>query len=214
MQVLFHDRADAGRQLAAAMPEGYAGRSDVIVLGLPRGGVPVASELARQMQLVLDVMPVRKLGLPGHKEYAMGAVAPDGVIVLNDEIMSVMNVAPAALDTAKVLEQAELFRRESIYRAGRPPLLLDNKVVILVDDGLATGCTMQAAVTAVRRQNPAEVIVAVPVSSSEAWEALRMMVDDIVCLSIPELFRAVGLCYENFPQTQDQEVIQILNEQR
>ncbi|TEA72270.1 phosphoribosyltransferase [Allopusillimonas ginsengisoli] len=212
MDALFEDRRDAGRQLAAALSDAYAGRGDVIVLGLPRGGVPVAAEIARALHAKLDVLPVRKLGLPGHKEYAMGAIATGDVMVLDENVLQAMRVDRAAIDTAKVLEQAELRRREQLYRAGRAPLNLAGKIVIVVDDGLATGCTMRAAVAAIHSHDPAEIVVAAPVSSEEAWESLRLGVADIVCLSIPQIFRAVGLWYRSFPQTSDEEVLQILAE--
>ncbi len=211
MHALFDDRRDAGRQLGAALADHYAGRDDIIVLGLPRGGVPVAGEVARTLQAPLDVLPVRKLGLPGHKEYAMGAIAMGDVVVLDDTVLETMGIGQAAVDTAKVLEQAELLRREQLYRAGRPALKLADRVVVLVDDGLATGCTMRAAVESAQRHAPAEIVVAAPVSSEQAWESLRLGVQDIICLSIPDVFRAVGLWYRDFPQTSDDEVIELLS---
>jgi len=210
MSPIFNDRDDAGRQLGAAMPVHYQERDDVVVLGLPRGGVPVARQVAKALAAPLDVLIVRKLGLPGHKEYAMGAIAPGGITILDDRAVGGMGVTRQAVDMVREAEQKELERRQQRYRAGRPPLDLANKTVILVDDGLATGSTMQAAVAAARHSDAAAVVVAVPVSSAEACETLRTQADDIVCLFTPQLFQAVGKWYASFPQTSDEEVSEIL----
>lgn len=210
MSPIFSDREDAGRQLGAAMPAHYREREDVIVLGLPRGGVPVARHVAKALDAPLDVLIVRKLGLPGHKEYAMGAIAPGGITILDDRVVDHMGVTRQAVDMVRNAEQKELERRQQRYRAGRPPLDLAGRTVILVDDGLATGSTMQAAVAAVRRSDAAAVVVAVPVSSAEARETLSAQADDIVCLLAPQSFQAVGKWYASFPQTSDEEVSAIL----
>lgn len=210
MSPFFDDRGDAGRQLGAAMPVHYQERTDVIVLGLPRGGVPVAEQVAKALDAPMDVLVVRKLGLPGHKEYAMGAIAPGGITILDERVVRSMGVPDQAVAAVCNAEQAELERREQRYRGGRSPLALTRKTVILVDDGLATGSTMQAAVAAVRHADAATVVVAVPVSSAEACEALRTQVDEIVCLFTPPLFQAVGKWYASFPQTSDEEVCAIL----
>ncbi|TFL08498.1 phosphoribosyltransferase [Pusillimonas caeni] len=210
MSPIFSDREDAGRQLGAAMPAHYREREDVIVLGLPRGGVPVARHVAKALDAPLDVLIVRKLGLPGHKEYAMGAIASGGITILDDRVVDHMGVTRQAVDMVRNAEQKELERRQQRYRAGRPPLDLAGRTVILVDDGLATGSTMQAAVAAVRRSDAAAVVVAVPVSSAEARETLRAQADDIVCLLAPQSFQAVGKWYASFPQTSDEEVSAIL----
>ncbi|CAM5398005.1 phosphoribosyltransferase [Eoetvoesiella caeni] len=178
MSPFFSDREDAGRQLGAAMPVHYRGREDVIVLGLPRGGVPVAREVAKALDAPLDVLVVRKLGLPGHQEYAMGAIAPGGITILDDWVVRNMGVTPETIDRVRDAEQAELERRQERYRRGRPPLELAGKTAILVDDGLATGSTMRAAVAAVRRLDAAAVVIAVPVSSAEACETLSRPISE------------------------------------
>lgn len=210
MSAVFMDREDAGRQLGAAMPVEYQDRDDVIVLGLARGGVPVARQVAMALGAPLDVLVVRKLGVPGHKEYAMGAIAPGGITILDDRVLGNMGVTRQAVDRVRHAEQAELERRQQRYRAGRPPLDLANKTVILVDDGLATGSTMQAAVAAARHSGAAGAVVAAPVSSVRACETLRAQADDMVCLFTPRLFQAVGQWYESFRQTSDEEVCEML----
>jgi len=210
MPPFFSDREDAGRQLGAAMPVHYHDRENVIVLGLPRGGVPVAQEVAKTLDAPLDVLVVRKLGLPGHQEYAMGAIAPGGITILDDRVVRNMGVTPEAIDRVRDAEQAELERRQQRYRRDRPPLELAGKTAILVDDGLATGSTMRAAVAAVRRLDAAAVVIAVPVSSVQACETLARLVDEIICLFTPDLFQAVGKWYTAFPQTSDEEVSKIL----
>jgi predicted phosphoribosyltransferase len=209
----FADRHEGGAALAERLHE-FQGRSDVVVLGLPRGGVPVASEVARALGAPLDVFVVRKLGLPGHEELAMGAIASGGVRVLNDEVVSWYHPSIEAIDAVTRSERAELERRERAYRDGRPLVSVKGRVVILVDDGLATGSTMRAAVLAVRRLDPARVVVAVPVGARETCAALRDTADEIVCALTPEPFSAVGLWYSDFSQTTDDEVRRLLAEHR
>jgi predicted phosphoribosyltransferase len=205
----FIDRAHAGRELAARLAE-YAGRSDVIVLGLPRGGVPVAREVSRLLGAPLDVFLVRKLGVPGHQELAMGAIAEGGVEVLSDDLIHELGVPPRLVEQVAVRERLELERRDSLYRQGRALSPVRGRIVILIDDGLATGSTMQAAVTALRRLEPARVVVAVPVGASETCARLAEFADEVVCVDTPEPFQAVGLWYQDFQQTTDEEVRQLL----
>ncbi|MDM0068662.1 phosphoribosyltransferase [Variovorax sp. J31P207] len=206
----FKDRRDAGRALAKAL-EAWRGRPDVLVLALPRGGVPVAWEVAGALGAPLDVLVVRKLGFPGQEEYAMGAIASGGVRVMG-EADAGWPVSARELEAVVAREQAELVRREQRYRGGRPPLDLTGRVLILVDDGLATGATMSAAVQAARAGNPKQVIVAVPVASTEAVQSLSALADEVVCLFTPKHFRAVGLWYQDFGQTSDEEVCRLLDE--
>jgi predicted phosphoribosyltransferase len=205
----FADRREAGRQLAERL-RAYAGRTDVVVLALPRGGVPVAYEVADALGATLDLFLVRKLGTPGHRELAMGAIASGGVRVLNDDVVRWYGIPPDAIDAVAEEEQRELERRELLYREGRAPARIDGQVVILVDDGLATGSTMRAAVGAVKAQGPSAVIVAVPVGASETCRGLAMLADAVVCARMPEPFSAVGQWYLNFEQTTDEEVRQLL----
>jgi putative phosphoribosyl transferase len=205
----FADRREAGAALAEQLGH-YAGRTDVVVLALPRGGVPVGCEVARYLNAPLDVFVVRKLGLPGQPELAMGAIASGGVCVMNRDVLDAVDVPQAAIDRVTRAEQAELERRELEYRAGRPPVPIENQVVILVDDGLATGSSMRAAVLAIRRRHPARVVVAVPVGARETCVELRAVADEVVCAFSPEPFRAVGLWYADFSQTTDAEVRQLL----
>jgi predicted phosphoribosyltransferase len=187
----------------------FAGR-DVVVLGLPRGGIPVACEVAMALRAPLDVFVVRKLGLPGHPELAMGAIASGGVRVLNEDLIRQLRVPYAAIDAVARAEQIELERRERAYRGARPPISIEGRVVILVDDGLATGSTMRAAVLAARRLIPSEIIVAVPVGARETCRALTEVADDVVCSLMPEPFTAVGLWYDDFEQTTDDEVRRLI----
>jgi predicted phosphoribosyltransferase len=205
----FHDRREAGRLLAGKL-SAYANRSDVIVLALPRGGVPVAYEVARALNVPLDVFPVRKLGVPGHDELAMGAIAPGGVRVLNDEVVLALGIPEHLIDAVAAREEQELMRRERLYRGDCPPLDVRGKTIILIDDGLATGATMLAAVKALRQLQAGRVVVAVPIASPETCEQVRGQVDDIICAVTPESFYAVGLWYENFSQTSDEEVRDLL----
>jgi putative phosphoribosyl transferase len=206
----FRDRFEAGRLLGPAVAERLHGRSNVIVLALPRGGVPVGFEVARALGAPLDVFIVRKLGVPGHEELAMGAIASGGVRVLNDDVLRHIPVSPQAIEAVATREQAELVRREASYRGSKPPLDVHGKTVVVVDDGLATGSTMRAAVRALRAMDAGSIIVAVPVAARETCEELRAEVDDVVCLRTPEPFQAVGLWYEDFTQTTDEEVHELL----
>src|SRR5205085_4312914 len=206
----FPDRAEAGRQLAEKL-EKYAGLDDVIVLGLPRGGVPVAYEVAKRLHVPLDVFIVRKLGVPGFEELAAGAIASGSVRVLNEDVMRAIPYGDAAIEAVTAKETVELQRREQIYREGRPAPDLRGNVVMLVDDGLATGATMRAAVKALRQSGAAKIIVAVPVGPPDTCHEIAQEADEIVCLSTPPLFQAVGQYYENFSQTSDNDVRDLLN---
>jgi len=205
----FRDRADAGRALAGELTE-FAGRSDVIVLGLPRGGVPVAYEVARALDAPLDVFLVRKLGLPGHPEFAMGAIASGDVRLINEDVVRMYRVTDTELETIIAQEERELERRERSYRDGRPFPSVEGRTVILVDDGLATGASMRAAIVALREKSPARIVVAVPVAAAETCNEFREWVEDIVCAETPAPFYAVGLWYEDFEQTTDEEVHDLL----
>ncbi len=207
--MIFTDRVDAGRRLATELKQ-YGNRADVVVLALPRGGVPVAAEVARALHAPFDLFLVRKLGVPGHPELAMGAIAEGGVEVLSDDLIRDLGVPAAAVRQVAVREQLELDRRDTLYREGRPRPDLRGKVVIVIDDGLATGSTMQAAVLALRRLEPARIVVAVPVGARETCERLRHVADEVVCVATPEPFQAVGLWYRQFAQTTDEEVRQLL----
>ena len=188
----------------------YAGRGDVVVLALPRGGVPVAYEVAHMLRAPLDVFVVRKLGVPGHEELAMGAVASGGVRVLNDDVVRGLGIPDHLVDAVTTWERRELRRRERLYRGDRPAPDVRGKTVILVDDGLATGASMHAAIAALRQQGPARIVVAVPTAARETCDALRADVDDVICAITPEPFHAVGLWYEDFSQTTDEEVRELL----
>lgn len=203
----FVDRRTAGRILAGRLL-GYAGNPNVVVLALPRGGVPVAYEVARALRAPLDVFVVRKLGYPGHEELAMGAIASGGTIVVDPTLAS--SLSPEQLDTVARRELAELRRREQAYRNGRRPVDVGGKTIIVVDDGLATGASMQAAVRALRKLDVERIVVAIPVASRQAIESLRPEVDDVVAVSVPEVFYAVGAHYEDFSQTTDGEVRELL----
>jgi putative phosphoribosyl transferase len=205
----FRDRHDAGRRLAAELRD-HANRSDVIVLALPRGGVPVGYEVATALGAPLDVFVVRKLGLPWHEEIAMGAIASGGVLVLDRDLLRIAHVSEADLRRVIAAEEKELARRERQYRGDRPFPDLRGKTVILVDDGLATGSTMRAAVEALRQEGPARIVVAVPVSSPETCDAFRGVADEVVCAETPEPFQAVGSWYDDFSQTSDAEVHELL----
>jgi len=205
----YHDRRDAGRQLAEKLTA-YAGRSDVVVLGLPRGGIPVAHEVATRLQAPMDVFLVRKLGVPGHPELAMGAIAEGGVEVLSHDLIRDLEIPSALVEQVASRERLELERRDVLYRGERRPPRVRDRTVVLVDDGLATGSTMEAAILALRRQRPAHIVVAVPVGARETCDRLRQVADEVVCASMPEPFSAVGLWYEEFAQTTDEEVKRLL----
>ena len=211
MERAFANRIEAGRLLAEKLVE-YAGRDDVIVLGLPRGGVPVAFEVAHRLGAPLDVFIVRKLGVPGFEELAAGAIASGGVRVLNEDVMRAIPHADEAINAITARETAELERREQIYREGRPPPELRDRIVILVDDGLATGATMRAAVKALRERGAAKIVVAVPVGPPETCHELEERADETICLSTPEFFQAVGQYYEDFSQTSDEDVRELLSQ--
>ena len=207
---IFRDRIEAGQLLAERLSE-YAGRDDVLVLGLPRGGVPVAFEVAQALDAPLDVFVVRKLGVPGHEELAMGAIASGGVRVLNGDVVRALEIGDDVIERVAEEEAAELRRREQLCRRGRPPLDVRGKTVIVVDDGLATGSTMRAAVSALRQKEPAQIIVAVPVAPPSSCAKLEETVDEVICVQKPELFHAIGLWFEDFSQTTDREVRQLLD---
>ncbi|CAN7596020.1 MULTISPECIES: phosphoribosyltransferase [unclassified Variovorax] len=208
----FRDRRDAGRKLAKAL-DAWRGRPDVVVLALPRGGVPVAWEVAHFLHAPLDVLVVRKLGFPGQEEFAMGAIASGGVRVMS-ELPGFWPVSERAMEAVVARETEELARREQLYRGQRAPLALAGHVVILVDDGLATGATMHAAVLAARAAEPQRIIVAVPVASREAVQLLSTVADEVLSVFTPEHFRAVGLWYADFAQTSDEEVRELLRQRR
>jgi putative phosphoribosyl transferase len=205
----FRDRRHAGRVLAAKLVE-LAGRTNLVVLALPRGGVPVGYEVARALGAPLDVFLVRKLGLPGHEELAMGALASGGVRVLNEEIIAELGVDRSSIEKVAGEQLRELERRERAYRGGRAPLDVCNKTVVVVDDGLATGASMRAAVVALRRLGAGEVITAVPIASPSTCDEMREVADLSICALTPEPFHAVGLWYRDFSQTTDDEVRQLL----
>lgn len=205
----FRNRSDAGQKLALRL-RAYADQPDVLVLGLPRGGVPVAFEIARELHVPLDVFVVRKLGVPGCPEYAMGAIASGGVQVINDRVVRSLGIPTSVINDVAAQELHELERREQLYRGRHLPLQMAGQVAILVDDGMATGSSMAAAVTALRSHQPARIVVAVPVAAREACEKVRAAVDELVCLVEPESFIAVGQWYEDFHQIRDHDVHDLL----
>lgn len=206
---MFRDRRHAGELLAAQL-EQYRGRPDVVILALPRGGVPVAASIARTLSLPMDVLLVHKIGAPSQPELAVGAVTLDGLVVLDNRAIALMHISQAELDATIAREREELFRRSQLYRGGKAPLLLTGQTVILADDGLATGYTMLAAARSVRRQQPAQTVIAVPVALRETLNRFGAEVDQTVCVSTPPRLAAVGQFYEDFSQTTDEEVRQIL----
>lgn len=208
---LFRDRRDAGRKLAQKLID-YARRDDVIVLALPRGGVPVAYEVAKALNLPMDIFIVRKLGLPGHEEVAIGAIASGGIRVLNNDIVRYFKIPEPLIDAVARRELEELERRASAYRGNRPSPDLQGRTVILIDDGLATGASMRAAVAGLRTQSPAQIVVAVPTAAAETCEALEPEVDKLICATTPEPFHGVSRWYEDFSQTTDEEVKTLLAE--
>jgi predicted phosphoribosyltransferase len=205
----FADRRDAGRRLAQALAA-YASRDDVLVLALPRGGVPVAYEVARELDAPLDVFLVRKLGTPGQPELAMGAIASGGVVVVNPDVLHALQLPQTTIDAAARREEVELERREKAYRGDRPRPPLADRTVILIDDGLATGSSMRAAVRAVRVQDPRRIVVAVPVGAPSTCDELQREADEVFCLYAPPGFAAVGNWYDDFSQTEDAEVQELL----
>lgn len=209
--VQFHHRTDAGRQLAAQLTR-YRHRSDVLVLGLPRGGVPVAAEVARSLHAPLDVCLVRKLGVPDQSELAMGAIAGDGVTVINEEVVQWLKIPERTIQAVVNQELQELQRRERAYRGNHPPLQLRDRRVILVDDGIATGSTMRAAISVIKPHHPSGVVVATPVAPAEVCDQLRCEADDVVCLMTPDSFYAIGPWYEDFAQLTDDDVRAFLHQ--
>lgn len=209
----YADRAQAGHLLAQKLHT-YAGRQDVIVLGLPRGGVPVAAQVAHELQLALDILSVRKLGFPGYQEFAMGAIASGGVCVLQDDVIAANAISRTLIDAEIASESRELARREQRYRSVCPAQPLAQRTVILVDDGMATGATMKAAVQAARLAHAARVIVAVPLASRDACADVEALADECICLCTPEPFRAVGAWYDSFEQVGDEEVLDFLGAAR
>jgi putative phosphoribosyl transferase len=209
MAIVFADRREAGQRLAEKLIH-YLGNDDVIVLALPRGGVPVGYEVAQALKAPLDVFVVRKLGVPGHQELALGAIAPSGVRVLNDEIVSGLALPPHVIDAVTAKEEKELLRRERLYRGGRPQIQVNGRTIILVDDGLATGSTMRAAIFALRKSHAIRIVAAVPVGSPDTCDAIRADADEVICATTPEPFFGVGQWYEDFSQTSDDEVRALL----
>jgi predicted phosphoribosyltransferase len=209
MKTQFFNRTEAGQFLAEALSN-YANRDDMIVLALPRGGVPVAAEVAKRLNALLDVFVVRKLGLPGHPELAMGAIASGGVRVFNGEVVNALRIPDEVIDAVSAEELIELQRREKAYRADRPPLDIEGKTVIVVDDGIATGSTMLAAVSGLRQLNAARIVVGAPVIAASTNSALQSAADEVVAVLVPEHFYAVGQWYQDFDQTSDEEVRDLL----
>lgn len=207
----FRDRTEAGRLLAERLHQ-YAGRNDVLVLALPRGGVPVGLEIARALDAPLDLVIVRKLGVPGQEELAMGAIATGGVRILNEEVVRMLDLTDDVIERVAAEEERELERRERAYRGDRPPPEVRGRTVILVDDGVATGSTIRAAMAAIRSRQPARLVVAVPVAPPETCEMLREEADEVICLLTPEAFFAIGAYYDSFPQLTDDEVRRLLEQ--
>ena len=206
---IFKDRVDAGRKLAKKLSE-YANRSDVIILALPRGGVPVAFEVAKELNVKMDVFIVRKLGVPGNEELAMGAIASDNIIVLNEDVVRSFQISKQVIDAVAARELRELERREHTYRGTRPKPNINGLTVILIDDGLATGATMRAAAAAVKTKNPTKIVIAVPTGAPDTCRSFEGKVDKVICVATPEPFYGVGAWYEDFSQTTDTEVCELL----
>jgi putative phosphoribosyl transferase len=211
--MIFRDREHAGQKLAEKLTE-YADRGDVLVLALPRGGVPVAYEVAKALIAPLDVFLVRKLGVPGHEELAMGAIASGGTRVLNETVVGPLHIPAEVIDAVAEKEERELLRRESEYRNSLPPLQISGHTVILIDDGLATGATMRAAAQAIKKLEPRRLVIAVPVSAAETCDELEAEADAIICATMPQPFYGVGMWYRDFSQTSDQEVKELLESNR
>lgn len=210
--LIFEDRHDAGRALAQRLRV-YARDPDVLVLALPRGGVPVGYEVARQLDVPLDVFLVRKLGVPGSEELAMGAIAAGGIRVINEDVVQSLGILPTAIERVAEREARELERRDLLYRGARPLPVVSGRIVILVDDGLATGSTMRAAVAALRQEQPSKIVVAVPIAAQESCRALRKQADEVICVATPAPFLGVGAWYRDFTQTSDEEVKELLSAQ-
>ena len=210
---LFKDRVDAGRKLAKELSK-YANRSDVLILALPRGGVPVAFEVAKELNVKMDVFIVRKLGVPGNEELAMGAIASDNIRVLNEDVVRSFQIPERVIDMVAENELRELERRESTYRRDRPKPEISGSTVILIDDGLATGATMRAAAAALKTKNPAKIVVAVPTAAPDTCEFFGREVDEVICVATPEPFYGVGAWYGDFSQTTDREVCELLDKAR
>jgi putative phosphoribosyl transferase len=208
--MIFQNRAEAGQRLASLLGM-YANREDVIVLGVPRGGVPIAFEVATALNLPLDIFVLRKLGVPGHEEFAFGAIGSGGVRVLDRQVVQSLGLSNMVIDLVTRTERAELARREQIYRGQRPPLNVRGKTVILVDDGIATGASLTAGVHAVRQMQPAAIVIAAPVAPRSTIKRLRHEVDDVVCVETPERFYGVGQFYHDFSQVSDEEVNALLD---
>ena len=209
----FRNRTQAGKLLAAQLTE-YANRPDVLVLGLPRGGVPVAYEVAKELDAPLDVCLVRKLGVPGHKELAMCAIATGGVRAINVNVVDWLRISPETINQVAAIEMRELDRRSHTYRGNRPLLKVKNHTIILVDDGIATGATIRAAIATLKKQQPGKLVVAVPVAAASTCEELQAEVDQVVCVMMPEDLCAIGIWYEDFQQTTDTEVCELLTRQQ
>lgn len=209
----FNDRVDAGKKLAKELSK-YANRSDVLILALPRGGVPVAFEVAKELNVKMDVFIVRKLGVPGNEELAMGAIASDNILVLNEDVIRSFQIPERVIDKVAENELKELGRRERAYRGDRPKPEIKGMTVILIDDGLATGATMRAAAAALKTKNPAKIVVAVPTAARDTCEFFGREVDEVICVATPEPFYGVGAWYEDFSQTTDKEVCELLDKAR
>ncbi len=205
----FHNRIQAGKMLGESLID-YANHENLLVLALPRGGVPVGWEIAKALNAPLDVCIVRKIGVPGQKELAMGAIGAGGVRVFNRDVIATLGIDTDVIETVVSQELEELKRREQIYRGSAPPIKVENKTVILVDDGIATGATIRAAIAVLKQQKPSKIVVAIPVASASTYRELESEVDEVVCLQTPEFFSAIGFWYEDFSQTSDQEVCEIL----
>jgi putative phosphoribosyl transferase len=210
---LFKDRVDAGIKLAKELSK-YANLSDVLILALPRGGVPVAFEVAKELNVKMDVFIVRKLGVPGNEELAMGAIASDNIRVLNEDVVRSFQIPERVINMVTENERRELERRERTYRGDRPNPEIRGSTIILIDDGLATGATMRAAAAALKTKNPAKIVIAVPTAARDTCEFFRREVDEVICVSTPEPFYGVGAWYEDFSQTTDKEVCELLDKAR
>jgi predicted phosphoribosyltransferase len=209
--LIFHDRIDAGKKLAKHLQQ-YAGQPDVVVIGLPRGGVVVAAEVARELQVSLDIIIPRKIGAPGQEELAVGALTEDGTVQLNEELMQILGLSSADLTQIIEREKQEAKRRLKLYRGNRPPRILKDKTVILVDDGIATGSTIQAAIASAYEEGAKKIIVAIPVGPAITIKELKKEVDEVVCLQMPESFLGVSQFYRNFAQTSDEKVIRLMHD--